>query len=493
MKLNRDQILNLAKKEPETLADYVLALQDQVSFLTDQFTALTGQVQQLTDEVAELKSRLNKNSQNSSKPPSSDGLKKPKPKSLRKKSNRKSGGQPGHIGHNLERIDHPDQTLVLPLNHCSCHHFLGDQPVINHECRQVFELPKPKLEVTEYKAEIKKCTGCGKIVTALFPENVTAPAQYGVNLKSFLLYLHHQHFIPAARISQLCEDLFGYSVSQGVLFAETKNCFSRLTDFETDLIERLRAELVLNVDETGFNVLVDGKWLHSASTEYLTFYGIHHNRGRKAMDDFGIIPEFRGTLVHDFYPSYLSYDCDHAFCNTHLLRELKFVHEERNQTWAKSLADLLIEMKHYVKEQRIITNHLSERKKKPWIHRYRKIISEGEKANPLIENQEIPKKRGRKKKTIEQNLLARFRTHENSILRFLHDLRVPFTNNLAEQDIRMMKVRQKISGCFRTFSGAQSFSRIRSYLSTCRKNKRDILSSITDALKGNATLEKITS
>ena len=493
MKLTRDQILNLAESEPETLADHVLTLQDHVSLLTSQVTALTHQVQQLTGEVDELKSRLNKNSRNSSKPPSSDGLKKPKTKSLRKKSNRKSGGQPGHSGHNLERTDHPDQTLVLPLNHCSCHHFVGNQPVINYECRQVFELPKPKLEVTEYRAEIKKCSGCGKIITATFPENITAPAQYGLNLKSFLLYLHHQHFIPAARISQLCEDLFGYSVSQGVLFTETKKCFSSLSDFEADLIEQLRVEPVLNVDETGFNVSVDGKWLHSASTDYLTFYGIHHHRGRKAMDEFGIIPEFRGTLVHDFYPSYLNYDCNHAFCNTHLLRELKFVHEERNQPWAKSLSDLLLEINHYVKEQRVITDHLSERKKKPWIRRYRKIISEGEKANPLVENQNAPKKRGRKPKTTEQNLLARFRTHEDSILRFLHDLRVPFTNNLAEQDIRMMKVRQKISGCFRTFSGAQSFSRIRSYLSTCRKNKCAILPSITDALKGHATLAKIVS
>jgi transposase len=493
MKLTRDQILNLAKNEPETLADYVLALQNHISLLTDQVTTLTRQVQQLTDEAAELKSRLNKNSQNSSKPPSSDGLKKPKTKSLRKKSNRKSGGQPGHIGHTLERTEHPDQTLVLPLDHCSCNHFLGNQPVIDHECRQVFELPKPKLNVTEYRAEIKKCTGCGKTVTATFPTNVTAPAQYGERLKSFLLYLHYQHFIPSARISQLCNDLFGYPVSEGVLFKQIRTCTDRLTDFETDLIERLKTEAVLNVDETGFNVSVDGKWLHSASTDYLTFYGIHQKRGQIAMDDFGIIPNFIGTLVHDFYSSYLKYDCNHAFCNTHLLRELKFLHEEKNQQWAKDMSDLLLEANNYVKEQKSVTDKLSERKKKPWIRRYRKIISEGEKANPLIEIQNSPPKRGRKKKTIEQNLLARFRTHEDSILRFLHDFRVPFTNNLAEQDIRMMKVRQKISGCFRTIYGARSFARIRSYLSTCRKNRLDVLQSIADALKGQASLEKIIS
>ena len=493
MPLTRDQILTLAKDEPETLADYVLALQDQVSILTDQVSVLTHQVKTLTDEVAELKSRLNKNSQNSSKPPSSDGFKKQKTKSLRKKTNRKSGGQPGHIGHTLERTEHPDQTLVIPLDYCSCNHFLGNQPVVDHEYRQVFELPKPKLDVTEYCAEIKKCTGCGKTVTAKFPANVTAPTQYGERLKSFLLYLHYQHFIPSARISQLCDDLFGYPVSEGVLFNQIRTCTDRLTDFETDLIERLKTEAVLNVDETGFNVSVDGKWLHSASTDYLTFYGIHQKRGRIAMDEFGIIPNFNGTLVHDFYSSYLKYDCSHAFCNAHLLRELKFLHEEKNQQWAKEMSDLLLETNTYVKEQKSVTDKLSKRKKKPWIRRYQKIISEGEKANPLIETQNSPPKRGRKKKTTEQNLLARFRLHEDSILRFLHDFKVPFTNNLAEQDIRMMKVRQKISGCFRTISGARSFSRIRSYLSTCRKNGCDVLQSITDALKGQASLEKIIS
>jgi transposase len=382
---------------------------------------------------------------------------------------------------------------VLPLDHCSCHHFLGDQPVIDYECRQVFELPKPKLKVTEYRAEIKKCTRCGKISTAAFFENVTAPAQYGERLKSFLLYLHYQHFIPAARVSQLCSDLFGYPVSEGVLFKQIQTCTDRLTDFETDLIEHLKTEPVLNVDETGLNVSVDGKWLHSASTDYLTFYGIHQKRGQIAMDEFGIIPNFNGTLVHDFYVSYFNYDCNHAFCNAHLLRELKFLHEERNQQWAKDMSDLLLEANNYVKEQKPVTNKLSERKKKPWIHRYRKIVSEGEKANPLIETQNSPSKRGRKKRTIEQNLLARFRIHENSILKFLHDFRVPFTNNLAEQDIRMMKVRQKISGCFRTINGARSFSRIRSYLSTCRKNGLDVLQSITDALNGQVSLEKIIS
>jgi transposase len=484
--LTRDEIRQLIQNHPETLVDYVLVLQDQVA-------ALTEQVRHLTAEVADLKSRLNKNSRNSSKPPSSDGLKKPKNQSLRKKSLRKTGGQPGHEGHTLERVDHPDQEVVLPLLYCTCHHFLGDQPAIDRETRQVFELPEPKLEVIEYQAEIKQCPACGTIVRAAFPQNVVAPVQYGQRFKSFVLYLHHQHLLPSNRIRQICLDLFGCSVSEQILFGETQTCSERLREFEQDLVLRLTTEPVLNVDETGFNVLQKGHWLHTATTDHLTFYGVHPGRGRDAMDSFGILPDFRGTLVHDCLPAYAKYPCTHAFCNAHLLRELKFLYEERHQSWANDMSELLVQMNDYINVHPPTGNRLSEQKKKPWLGRYRKIVSAGEAANPLIEPVNLPKKRGRKKKSPEQNLLARLRQHENEILRFLHDLKVPFTNNLAEQDIRMMKVRQKVSGCFRTFKGAQSFARIRSYLSTCRKNGRNILQSLIDALNGQANLSNILS
>lgn len=495
MSLSRDQILHLAKIDPETLADYVIELQDLVLSLKKEVESLgflADEVKTLRDQVADLKSKLNKNSRNSSKPPSSDGLKKPKKrKSLRKKSGKKPGGQPGHTGHTLERVENPDRTIPLPFNVCSCGVDLTSQKIIGTESRQVFELPKPKLIVTEYQAEIKKCPCCGRTGTAVFPEGISAPAQYGNRLKAFSIYLNQQHFLPTKRISQLLHDLFGYRVSEGVVYEQIRTLNRNLGHYEADVVEGLKAQAVLNVDETGLNVIDEGKWLHSASTDYLTFYGIHPNRGRKAMNDFGIIPDYKGILVHDFYPSYLTYECDHALCNAHLLRELKFLVEERDQQWAKKMSDLLLDLNRFVDEQRGSTNKLTERQKKPWLRRYRNILSQGEKACPIIENQNAPPKRGRKKRSIEQNLLKRFQNHETSILRFMHDFRVPFTNNLAEQDIRMMKVRQKISGCFRTTDGAKSFARIRGYLSTCRKNGSDLLQSITDALKGNVELKSI--
>jgi len=272
--------------------------------------------------------------------------------------------------------------------------------VLSYECRQVFELPVPKLEVIEYRAEIKRCPACGKTVHASFPHNVKAPAQYGQRFMSFLVYLHHQQLLPANRISQLCCDLFGKHVSEAMVFKATQNCYKHLENFVILVIKLLQNLPILHLDESGLRVLEKLYWLHSASTEYLTFYGVHQKRGNEATNHFNILPHFK---------------C----CAVHVIKQLNT---------------------------------------KP--------------------------KRGRPKLTKAQNFLRRLEDYESSVLAFLHDLRVPFTNNLAEQDIRMIKVRQKISGCFRTFEGAVKFARIRSYLSTVRKNDLDILNSITNAMIG---------
>ena len=461
--VKREELTELAHNNPMALVDIIQTLQQRVEY---------------------LESQLKKNSSNSSKPPSSDGLKKPKPKNLRKSNGRKSGGQPGHAGHTLKRVDHPDQIISLRVTSCTCgaQSSLTDLPVLNYECRQVFELPVPKLEVTEYRAEIKRCPACGKTVKASFPHKVKAPAQYGPRFLAFLVYLHHQQLLPANRISQLCCDLFGQHVSEAVLFKATQNCYKHLENFETLVIKLLQNVPTLHLDESGLRVLGKLYWLHSASTEHVTFYGVHQKRGNDATNHFNILPHFKGCAVHDFWKPYLNYDCDHGLCNAHHLRELKFLFEEQQQTFASEMSDLLLDMKAFTEKQKKNSTQLTPAQKEPWFKRYRAIVAKGHAANPLIKQLNTKPKRGRQKRTKAQNFLRRIEDYESSVLAFLHDLRVPFTNNLAEQDIRMIKVRQKISGCFRTIEGAHYFARIRSFISTSRKNDFDILNSLTNAL-----------
>jgi len=463
--VKREELTELAHNNPMALVDIILILQQRVEY---------------------LESQLKKNSSNSSKPPSSDGLKKPKPKNLRKSTRRKTGGQPGHSGHTLKRMDNPDHIIPLRVTSCTCgaHSSLTDQPVLSYECRQVFELPVPKLEVIEYRAEIKRCPACGKTVHASFPHNVKAPAQYGQRFMSFLVYLHHQQLLPANRISQLCCDLFGKHVSEAMVFKATQNCYKHLENFVILVIKLLQNVPILHLDESGLRVLEKLYWLHSASTEYLTFYGVHQKRGNEATNHFNILPHFKCCAVHDFWKPYLNYNCDHGLCNAHHLRELKFLFEEQQQTWAREMSDLLLNMKTFTEKQKKGSAQLTAAQKEPWLKRYRAIVAKGHAANPIIKQLNTKPKRGRPKLTKAQNFLRRLEDYESSVLAFLHDLRVPFTNNLAEQDIRMIKVRQKISGCFRTFEGAVKFARIRSYLSTVRKNDLDILNSITNAMIG---------
>lgn len=480
-KITREELLILARTNPEVLADIILAQQEQR--------------ERLERRVAQLEARLNINSQNSSKPPSSDGLKKPKPKSLRKPSGRKPGGQKGHPGRTLKRVENPDRVVTIPLTDCPhCDgSSLKDQPAIDYERRQKFELPEPKLEVTEYRAEIKKCPQCAKTVHADFPEHIKAPVQYGPRFLALLVYLRNQQLLPAARIRQLCGDLFGQPASEDVIFRATETCCQRLEPFESELIRELRQVPVLHADESGLRVEGKLHWLHSASTERLTFYGVHEKRGNKATDDFGILPEFKGRLVHDFWKPYFKYDCKHSTCNAHLLRELTFLHEEQGQAWAGEMIGLMLEMNAFAQNKKGEVEQLTQRQKLPWVERFREVVAKGRLANPMIESREEKPKRGRRKKTKAQNLLGRLEGYEPYVLAFLHDFGVPFTNNLAEQDVRMVKVQQKVSGSFRTQKGAKHFARIRSYLSTARKNGLNLLETISDAMAGKPFLPETSS
>ncbi len=457
MTLTREEILALASTNPEALVDII---------------------QSLARRLSELEGVLKKNSRNSSKPPSSDGPAKPKPKSLRKSSGKKSGGQPGHPGNTLARVEHPDHIVTLPVTSCSCCADLTREPVRDRERRQVFELPQSKPEVTEFQSEIKLCRKCGRINKAPFPDDVTAPVQYGQSVLGMAVYLQNQQLIPVARVEQMMTDLWGCSLSEATILEAAGQCHQQLASFESAVVRQLANAPVLHVDESGARAAGKPGWLHVACTDRLTFFGIHESRGSKAFDHFGILPLFRGRLIHDFWKPYLLYACEHGLCNAHHLRELTFLFEEKNQAWAGKMIDHLLDMNDFVKQQN--NAPLTQKQKRPWLIKYRKIIAEGWGANPLPQ----PEGKRRTKKTKEQNLLLRLDARESQVLAFLHDPGVPFSNNLAERDIRMIKVRLKISGAFRTVEGAKHFARIRSYISTARKQGLDILTSITQAMRG---------
>ena len=428
------------------------------------------------------------NSRNSSKPPSTDGYAKPKPKSLRGKSGKKTGGQPGHPGTTLKPVEIPDKTEVHHLSSCpcGCGSDLSGQPILSYESRQVFDLPPQKLMVTEHRVEVKRCPISGELVHTPWPVGVTAPVQYGPNFLAWLVYLNTQQFIPLARIDQMSFDLFGQHVRQDTILNAMKSVGLELLPFAEAIKKLLLLEPVVGGDETGVRVENKLHWLHILSTETMTWYGVHQKRGQEALDFFAILPEFKGRLVHDCWQTYLDLPCLHALCNAHILRELVFIHEECQQVWAKSLFDLLLDMNKKREKQKLIASCFPPERLLEWHQQYQGILIEGREVNPpIIPAPDTPKKRGRKKQTKAQNLLDRLENHEDWVLAFLHDFQVPFTNNQSEQDARMMKVKQKVSGCFRTFEGAELFARIRSYISTARKHGRSILKELKAAIIGN--------
>lgn len=473
--LTDDEIRAIYRQGEEATVAFIRSLLQGIETLQQQVFTLEQRIQSLEQQLA-------KNSGNSSKPPSSDGYQKPAPKSLRTSSGKKSGGQPGHEGKTLSRVKEPDRVIVHPVDSCPCGADLSKTPAQDYESRQVFDLPEPKLEVTEHRCEIKDCPDCGERNTASFPVDVAAPVQYGLRFQSLLVYLKDGQFLPLDRISQLCADLYGYDVSAATIESARRECHVSLEPFEEELKEVLIASALLHGDESGLRVEGKLHWIHSLSTALFTFYGVHEKRGQEAMDHFGILPLFAGVLVHDFWGPYLAYLCAHAVCNAHLLRELKFLLEEMNQKWAGRMTELLLKMLEEVKEQPPEKPGLSVKEVARWLRRYRKILKEGYEENPSP-----PVRtglRGRPKKTKAQNLLERMDIYRKNILAFLHDFRIPFTNNQAEQDIRMIKVQQKISGGFRTMEGARMFARIRSYISTVRKHRLNVFEMITRALEG---------
>jgi transposase len=439
---------------------------------------LQQRLEQLEKRVKELEAQLAKNSQNSHKPPSSDGLSKPNTKSLRTASGRKPGGQPGHPGQTLQQVKDPDHIKIHGLEVCpKCQgQGLGQEPVLDYESRQVFDVPQRPMEVTEHRAEIKCCPHCAEEVRADFPAGVSAPVQYGPRFQSLMVYLNQQQLIPYDRLAQLCEDLFGQPLSAGTLAAANERAYAQLEPFAQALVNQVPQAPVVHLDESGIRVEGALHWLHVASTAELTLYGVHPKRGTEAMDALGIVGACRQWVVHDHWKPYFAYqECLHALCNEHLLRELKFLWEEEHEFWAQQLSDLLLEFH----RRRQKHGEFNERQFKQALKQYRAVVRRGR-----YRHRRLVRGEGRQAQSKAANLLDRLEDFDLCILAFLFDERVPFTNNQGEQDIRMVKVRQKISGCFRTLRGAQIFCRTRSYLSTCRKQGRNIWQAIQAAVVG---------
>lgn len=446
---------------------------------------MTSLVTQLMERVRELEAQIAKNSSNSSKPPGSDGLKKsPKTTSQRGSSDKKPGGQPGHPGRTLEQVDAPDYIIIHSPGNCGgCGNSLNEVEGASVERRQVFDLPEPKVEVTEHRIEAKMCPCCGEVSKGIFPDNVTAPVQYGERVQALAVYFAHQHFIPFDRLSQMFQDIYGIAISPATCLAVDHKLFAQLDSFEANLKAHLIASKVLHFDETGMRCNKKLHWIHVASSEGVTFYGIHTKRGQEAMDDFGILPEFHGTAVHDHWYPYFAYvQVTHGLCNAHHLRELTFVHEQEKEEWAQEMKQLLLKAKQQVADHAEL-GYLSLEQISSLEKEYANIVLKGLKYHldlpPLMSG-----KKGRRKQRAGKNLLDRLADSYKCVLRFIYNFSVPFTNNQGEQDIRMVKLKQKISGCFRKIEGGNIFCRIRSYISTARKQGWRIWDALTEALKG---------
>ncbi len=468
----------------EGLKQAIMAIESQ----QERVKALEGLIDSLRERVKTLERQQAKDSHNSSLPPSSDRFVRP-PKSLRKKSGKSPGGQKGHRGHHLRQVETPDEVLIHPVIACAhCQYDLRTQPADLPERRQVIDLPAKRLWVREHRVEEKQCPVCSHLTRASFPAAVSAPAQYGTGIQTLATYLVEGQCVPYARASQLLHELLGVQLSAGSIASFVTTCHQQLAEVESRLKVALVKTNVIHQDETGLRVGKTGWWVHVCSTARLTHYAAHPNRGRKALDAIGIAPKFRGTSVHDGLRSYQGYGFTQAWCNVHHLRELTFVEEELKQAWARKMKDLLLEMKAEVERAKVLDQHeLDVLVLARFLRRYDEILTEGYLANPPPPPQE-KRRPGRPKQSPARNLLDRLSQGKWAVLRFLHDFAVPFDNNQAERDLRMIKVQQKVSGCFRTEEGVAMFCRIRSYLSTLRKQGIELLSALEHTLSGHPVL-----
>jgi transposase len=474
--LDRSQLEQLDK---ETRISIILTLQQRVRELQQTVAAQATEIQKLRDQLA-------KNSRNSGKPPSSEGLKKLRRRNLRQKTGRRSGGQKGHKGRTLKMVDQPDHIRVHEVTSCpQCATDLQSVEPCRRERRQVFDTPPVRIEVTEHQAEVKVCPACGEQVKGEFPADVTQPVQYGPRLKAQASYLNTYQLIPWARTCELLGDFYGHTPAEAIVLESNAAMVEQIGPSLDTVKQQLITSDVAHFDESGLRVEGQLDWLHVASTDCLTYYGVHAKRGQDGMKAIGILPEFEGRAVHDHWQSYFTFDhCQHALCNAHHLRELQFIVDQYEQPWAHEMAQLLLDIKAEVDAAPPEQTSLPSERLAYFEQRYDELIAQGLMANPPPVDPP-PKKRGRKKQSPPKNLLDRLQQRKRQVLAFMYDFRVPFDNNLAERDVRMVKIKQKVSGAFRTPTGAETFCAIRSYISTVRKHGQNVIEALHSALIGN--------
>jgi len=495
--LTREQCYSIYDSGREETVDFIqtlLPLINSIPAMLEQINSipamhekiegLSVKIEKLEARNQELESQKNKDSHNSHKPPSSDGFKQVV-KNSRVKSGKSTGGQKGHDGTTLTMVDKADHIVRHLVPRCThCDKDLQNVSVKTLQRRQMFDIPELRIEVTEHQSEVKECPCCGETTSAPFPEDIFKATQYGLRIKTFANYLNLYQLIPGDRLSQVFEEIFGRAISEGTLHRWFLGLYDNLEETEEIIKEQIQASPVVHADETGMRCNGHRDWVHVASTEELTYYAIHPNRGKTAINSFGILNGYTGRLMHDCLGAYFSYPCKHAICNAHILRELQYSHEEEKQAFAKKMHKLLTRIHHTVCRARDRGGtSISRSTLRGYEQEFDKILALGYKHNPKRAPQ--PHKRGRVTQTKSYNLLRRLQVHRNGVLAFMYDFAIPFTNNLAERDLRMLKVKQKISGTFRSELGAKIFCRVRGYISTARKNGIRIWDAIKSAIEGN--------
>ncbi len=465
-------LTKLSVAQKDELIRMLWPLQQQVQDLMAQMVAMQ-------DRIKQLEGRLALNSRNSSKPPSSDGLGKPAPKSLRPTGTKPNGGQQGHSGNTLRQSACVDETIQHQGDtHCSvCRLELHGHDVA--ETRQVFELPELRMRTVAHQQMRSTCT-CGAVHLGAWPEGVNAPAQYGASVKAMAVHLNQYHLVPLARTAALMQDLYGASLCQASIQSFAQDAAFALRPTVEGIGQAVQGSAVVHADETGIRIKGKLLWLHCAVTSHLTWLAPHAKRGTQAFEALGLLQGIKGVLVHDGLISYKGLECTHSLCNAHHIRELVYVHEQENEkiwdSWAQEMIDLLLQA---LNEVDLAGGPLAEQRQVWFELQWSKLLERGEEYNPLNQRTGTSQDaglgtRGRLKQSKAANLLRRLREHRQDVWRFMREDGVPFTNNLAEQALRMSKVKQKISGCFRTEHGADTFYIIRSYLATMHKQKGNL-------------------
>ena len=466
----------------ESLSEDISRLQAQVEKLQAEVRELHHRNFTLGHRNCELEALITKDSHNSSRPPASDPPWAKRTKNLRRPSGKRAGGQPGHRGHSLRFIAHPHRVIEHRPPACrKCQTSLASAQVVSHHRQQVWEVVPAKLKVTEHRMCVLRCQACGQRTRGQFTGAVRSSVQYGPGVKAHVLYLHQYQLLPYQRTAEAMRELFGCPLSAGTVANIVKECANQLVTTELQIKRKLRRSAVIHADETGLRINKRLGYVHVASTPSLTHYAAANHRGQTAMDEINVLPQYRGTVVHDGHLAYKSYTrCRHALCCVHLLRELKYFEElsEETKAWAAPLKELLLEMKAAVERRREAGGKsLSEDEFRRLTESYDHLVGSGREAASPPEVPEPVKQQAR-------NLLLRLERRREEVLMFLTDFAVPFDNNQAERDLRMVKLQQKTSGCFRSEERARQFCRIRSYVSTMRKQGKGVLPALLGACRG---------